>query len=245
MIIIPLSMIKVPKEIEALFYDPRTDSVNSLLRNIKKTHTQLLEKTDITKGILSSEKEEDEALIRNFHIPEKPLQKRLLPSLISNLFQGVSRWHFPKTMYNAAPPPLLSTVVTKMMTALYNPNLALHTASGRSLITEQKVIKAIAEYIGWDREKVGGVFTWGGKATTMYGIKLGLKKCSPDSVKHGVKEDVVVLSTKAGHPSHISDSEWLGIGTQNIVRMATDEHARVDLKEMESTIRKVVSEGKK
>lgn len=238
-------MIIVPKKIQDLFYDPKADSIQSLLKDIRKTHAQLLERTDLEKGTLASELVDDEVSIQSFRIPEKSLQKRFLPSVISNLFQGVSRWHFSRVMYNAAPPPLLSTVITKMMTSLYNPNLALHTASGRSLLTEQKVIKAIAEYVGWDREKAGGVFTWGGKATTMYGIKLGLKNCSPNSVTQGVKENIVVLSTKAGHPSHISDSEWLGIGASNVIRLGTDDNARVNLKEMELVIKRVTNEGKK
>ena len=238
-------MIKVSEKIKKLFYNPETDSIFSLLRDVKKTHAHLLEKTDLTKGTLTSDLASDERLIQSFKIPEMSLQKRSLPSLISNLFQGVSRWNFPHVMYNVAPPPLLSTVVTKIMTSLYNPNLALHTASGKSLLTEQKVIKAVAEYIGWDREKAGGVFTWGGKATTMYGIKLGLKNCSPHSAIQGVKENIVVLSTKSGHPSHISDSEWLGIGSSNIIRLGIDENSRVDLREMEVVIRRVTKEGKK
>lgn len=238
-------MIKIPKKIMRLFNDPRTDSVAYLMRDFKKTHSRLLDKTDLSKGTLASSPDNNDYVINNFKIPEKGVEHKLLPQIISNLFEGVSRWHFPNTMYNAAPPPLLPTVVTKIFTSLYNPNLALHTASGRSLLTEQKVIKSIAEYIGWDKENAGGVFTWGGKATTMYGIKFGLKNCSPNSATQGVKEDVIVLSTKAGHPSHISDSEWLGIGTLNIIRLETDESSRVDLREMERTIRKAVKSGRK
>jgi len=239
-------MIKISKNIKNLFYNPRTDSIVSLLRDVKHTHLKLMKKTDLTKGTLASSFVSDENLIKNFQIPEGSLEdNKSTPSIISGLFEGVSRWHFPNTMYNAAPPPLLPTVVTKIITSLYNPNLALHTASGKSLLVEQKVVKAIAEYVGWDREKAGGVFTWGGKATTMYGIKFGLKNCSSGSVMQGVKEDVIVLSTKVGHPSHISDAEWLGIGSSNVVRLGVDENSQVNLVEMEETIKRAVREKKK
>lgn len=238
-------MIKISKKIKSLFYNPKTDSIVSLLRDIKKTHSKLLEKTDLTKGTLTSRSVSDKSLVKNFKIPEKSLENKWIPTVVSDLFEGVSRWHFSNTMYNAAPPPLLSTVITKMITSLYNPNLALHSASGKSLLTEQKVIKAIAEYVGWDRENAGGVFTWGGKATTMYGIKFGLKNCYPNSVTQGIKEDVIVISTKVGHPSHISDSEWLGIGSSNVIRLGVDENSQVNLDEMEETIRKAVKEKKK
>ncbi|KKT91253.1 MAG: Pyridoxal-dependent decarboxylase domain protein [Candidatus Jorgensenbacteria bacterium GW2011_GWA2_45_13] len=238
-------MIRMPHTIKELFYNPRSDSIYDLVRSIKKTHREILKKTELRKVNVASKLVSDEVAIHNFSIPENSLQKRFFPSLISDLFQGVSRWHSPRTMYNIAPPPILPTVVTKAMTSLYNPNLALHTASGKSLLTEQKVIKAIAEYIGWDREKAGGIFTWGGKATTMYGIKLGLYNCSPHSATQGVKEDVIVLSTASGHPSHISDVEWLGIGTANIIRLDTDKNTRVNLKEMERVMKEAVKMGKK
>lgn len=238
-------MIRFPKKILELFYNPKTDSISPLINEIAKAHMEILKRTDFKKSTLTSVLVDDEKLINDFKIPEIGLKKKSILSEISNLFQGVSRWHSPNTMYNAAPPPLLPTVTTRVLTSLYNPNLALHTASGRSLLTEQKVIKAIAEYVGWNRKNAGGVFTWGGKATTIYGIKLGLKNCAPESVTQGIKGNIVVLSTEAGHPSHISDSEWLGIGSANTIRLKTDKNNRVNLQEMDQVIRKVTKGNKK
>lgn len=238
-------MVKLPKTIKDLFYNPKTDSISSLVQDIEETHAQILINTDLLKGTLSTNLKSDESAIQGFSIPNEGLSKRSFPSLISGLFQGVPRWHSYRTMYNVAPSPILPTVTTKAFTSLYNPNLALDTACGKSLLTEQKVIKAIAEYIGWDWQNAGGTFTWGGKATIMYGIKLGLKNCSPNSSAQGVKEDVVVLSTASGHPSHISDAEWLGIGTTNVIRLKTDRNTRVDLSEMRRVIEEKTKEGKK
>jgi L-2,4-diaminobutyrate decarboxylase len=238
-------MIRLPKTVKRLFYNPKTDSISSLVDEIEKTHIEILKRTNLKKSTLTSVLVDDEELIDAFKIPEVGIKKKSILSEIANLFQGVSRWHSPNTMYNAAPPPLLPTVTAGVMTSLYNPNLALHTASGRSLVTEQKVIKAIANYVGWDRKNAGGVFTWGGKATTIYGIKLGVKNCAPESITQGLKGNIVVLSTEAGHPSHISDSEWLGIGSSNTIRLKTDKNNRVDLQEMDRVIRKVTKEDKK
>lgn len=238
-------MVKLPKKIKDLFYNPKTDSILSLVQNIEETHAQILINTDLLKGTLPTDMESDESAIQSFKIPNKGLSKESFAPLISGLFQGVPRWHSSRTMYNVAPSPILPTVTTKAFTSLYNPNLALDTACGKSLLTEQKVIKAIAEYIGWDWQNAGGTFTWGGKATIMYGIKLGLKNCSPNSSVQGVKEDVVVLSTASGHPSHISDAEWLGIGTTNVIRLKTDRDTRVDLSEMRRVFEEKTKEGKK
>lgn len=232
---------KLPKTLQNLFYNPDTDSISSLIAGIEEAHSKVLQYTDTSKGTVLSLQRDG---VKGFEMPTKGVPEESFPSLVAKLFQGTPRWHSPRAMYNVAPPPVLPSVVAKTFTALYNPNLALDTASGKSLETEQAVVAAIAKYIGWGTQS-GGIFTSGGKATILYGIKLGLRRCYPNSSAEGVKEDIVVLSTASGHPSHISNAEWLGIGSANVIRLATDGEGRVDLDVMERTIRQQVSDGKK
>ncbi len=238
-------MVQLPKNIKELFYNPENDSITPLVKCLEDTHYNILKMTDVSKCVLSSRKEGREANIFNFSIPNRGISSDSFATVISGLFNGICRWHFPNTMYNVVPLPIMPTVVAKTLTSLYNPNLCLDTASGKGLLVEQGVVKAIAEYVGWDRDQAGGTFTWGGKATIMYGIKIGLKKCCPNSSKTGIKDDVIVFSTSSGHPAHISDVDWLGIGTNNIFRIKTTDDSRVDIDEMEKAIKERVVEGKK
>jgi len=238
-------MIQLPKSIKELFYNPEDDSISLLVKCIKESHDNILKMTDMSKCVLSSGKDNKDLDYLNFKIPNQGIPNDNFGLMISELFDGVCRWHFPNTMYNVVPLPVIPAVAAKTLTSLYNPNLCLDTASGNVLFVEQSVVGAIAEYIGWDREQAGGTFTWGGKATIMYGIKLGLKNCCPGSSKTGVKDDVVVFSTSSGHPAHTSDADWLGIGTANVLRIKVAKDSRVDLGEMEKSIREKVGEGKK
>lgn len=238
-------MKKIMNYIEKSFLHPKDDDITDILSTVKDVHDKNLNITDFNKGTLDISDDQDEHSVYGFSIPREGVSDQKIKSLISNLFQGTPRWHSPRTIYNAAPPPLQTTIATKFLTALYNPNLALHTASGKSLNTEQKVIKAIAKYVGWDETLAGGIFTWGGKATTMYAIKSGLGRCSLNSSKEGIKEDVVVISTEAGHPSHISDADWLGIGSSNVIRLGADKNLKIDLIQFEKVFRSYISEGKK
>lgn len=238
-------MVKISNKIKNLFYNPATDSIKSLLKNIKDVHTKIIQNTDFSKGTLPSQYKNYISLIQDFVIPQEGLPPKKLSGIIADSFKGAPRWHSPRTMYNVAPPPLLKTVAGVTLTSLYNPNILWDTAAGEIAIVEQKIIKAIAEYIGWDWQKAGGTFVFGGKATTMYGMKLGLKKCSEKSSLLGVKEDVVILSSKACHPSHLSDGDWLGIGSENVIRLGTNPKNQVNLDEMKKTIEEVVKKGKK
>lgn len=237
-------MVELPKNIKELFYDPRSDSISSLLGYIKGSHDKILEMTNFSSCIVSSKKDNNLDFL-NFKIDYHGISEENFCTTISDLFAGVCRWHSPNVMYNVVPLPVIPSVAAKTLTSLYNPNLCLDTASGKSLLVEQGVVRAIAEYIGWDGELAGGTFTWGGKATIMYGIKLGLKNCCPNSSRIGVKDDVIVFSTSSGHPAHTSDADWLGIGTANVFRIKVNKNGEVDLFEMEKSIREKVLEGKK
>ena len=238
-------MIKIPNKIKKLFYDPDTDSIKGLLKSIDDIHNKILKNTDLSKGTLLSNDENYQSLIQASTIPEEGLSETKLTELIANSFRGAPRWHSPVTMFNVAPPPLLETVASSALTSLYNPNIVYDTASGEIAIVEQKVIKAIAEYIGWDWKKAGGAFVFGGKATTLNGVKLGLEKCSEKSNTLGVKEDVIVLSTKVCHPSHPAIGSLLGIGSENVIRLNVNSDTQVDISEMEEVIKDAVKKGKK
>lgn len=238
-------MVKLSNKIKKLFYNPATDSIKILIDNIKVIHSKIIRNTDLSKGTLPSRYENYLSLIEDFTIPKDGLSEKKLSGIIANSFRGAPRWHSPHTMYNVAPSPLLETVASSALTSLYNPNILWDTAAGEIAIVEQKVIKAIAEYMGWDWQKAGGSFVFGGKATTMYGIKLGLKKCSKKSSSTGAKEDVIILSTKACHPSHSSDGDWLGIGSDNVIRLNITSENQVDLNEMRRVIEDATKNGKK
>lgn len=238
-------MIKLSNKIKKLFYNPATDSIKILLNNINTIHSKIIQSTNFSSGTLPSKHEDYISLIESFNIPNDGLPEKELSKIIADSFNGAPRWHSPRTMYNVAPPPLLKTVASNTLTSLYNPNILWDTAAGEIAIVEQRVIKAIAEYMGWDWRKAGGSFVFGGKATTMYGIKLGLKKCCKGSSSIGAKEDIIILSTKACHPSHSSDSDWLGIGSDNVIRLNITSENQVDLDEMRKVIKNALKNKEK
>ncbi len=233
------------RKIKRLFYNPETDSLKELLKIEKVLHSKILKKTDFSKAMLMLGATNYYNLIKNSKIPKKMENEDTLIDLIDDISGGLVRWHSPRTMYNLTPSPLLYTIAALSIFSLYNPNIVWDIPGGKTALAEQRVVKEIAEYIGWDWKTAGGVFTFGGKATTIYGIKVGLKKCFKESSKIGVKKEVIVISTKACHPSHIQDAEWLGIGAKNVVRLNTHQDSTLDLKELEEVMLSAIKNDKK
>jgi len=233
------------EDIKKLFYNPDTDSLRDTLRISNKIHEKVLEKTDFSKSIVPVESFNYLDLVKDLKLPQKIQSEDKAVKLITELFDGAVRWHSPRTMYNVTPPPLLYTIASNFLVSLYNPNLVWDMPAGKMASAEQRVIKQLTEYIGWDWKQAGGAFVFGGKATSLYAAKIGLRKALPDSQAEGVKKDVILISTKACHPSHISDGEWLGIGAKNVVRLNTHQDSTLDLVELKQTMQDAATNDKK
>ena len=54
-----------------------------------------------------------------------------------------------------------------------------------------------------------------------------------------------MISTKACHPSHISDGEWLGIGSNNVIRINTHPDSTLILEELEQVMQNAIHDGKR
>ena len=59
---------------------------------------------------------------------------------------------------------------------MYNPNIVSDEYSGRFSEAEIQSIAILSDLIGYDPQLSGGLFTFGGTGTILYGCKLGIEK---------------------------------------------------------------------
>ncbi|GAG82912.1 unnamed protein product, partial [marine sediment metagenome] len=60
------------------------------------------------------------------------------------------------------------------------PNLAIDVSCGGLGLTELEMVKHLSSLVGWDWRKSYGVFTFGGKGTDLYAIKVALQRSCPE-----------------------------------------------------------------
>ncbi len=76
----------------------------------------------------------------------------------------------------------------------------------------------LSDIIGYDQSISGGVFTFGGVGTILYGCKLGVEKMSGGiCMSEGIRDDVKIFASESSHYSRLNVAAWLGIGTKNVV----------------------------
>jgi len=137
-------------------------------------------------------------------------------------FDNTIKWDNPNVMYNIHPNVNLYSQVVSFFVSLFNPNFAQDLSSGKTMLAEKEVIKYLLTLVGWDTNKGSGIFTFGGKATNLYALKIALDKSFPNLRNEGIyNQKIKIFSTDKGHPAHQEICNWLGIGIKNLIRVKT------------------------
>ncbi len=158
--------------------------------------------------------------------------------------QGMTIFGHPRTQQNVIAPTTIPSLIGVLLASLHNPNISWDEYSKLVALAEAEVIGMTSKLIGYDPEQASGVFTFGGTGTTLYGVKVGLEKACPGTIKNGTS-DAVVFVSDAGHYCAANITGWLGIGTDNLITIPTTTENEIDLEILEQELRKALTDGKK
>ncbi len=149
----------------------------------------------------------------------------------------------PHTQQNVIPPPTISSLIGVLLASFYNPNLAWDEYSHRLAVAEVEMTAMMARLVGYEADRAGGVFTFGGTGTTLYGVKIGLEKAAPGVMESGVRGDVVILASEASHYCRYNIAGWLGLGARNVMTIPTDARNAMNVDVLRERAREALQRG--
>ncbi|MFO0876869.1 MAG: pyridoxal-dependent decarboxylase [Gemmataceae bacterium] len=164
---------------------------------------------------------------------------------IVGYLEGMTIFGHPRTQQNVVGPTTIPSLVGVLLSSMYNPNLCSDEYSHLISFAEIEVTAIIARLMGFDPQKAGGVFTFGGTGTTLYGVRIGLEKACPGSMEQGLREEVVLFSSDCAHYCRYSVASWLGMGAHAAITIPTNEDNSIDLDRLGQAARQALREGKK
>jgi glutamate/tyrosine decarboxylase-like PLP-dependent enzyme len=168
----------------------------------------------------------------------------VIPELVSYL-EGMFIWGHPRSQINVVPNPSLASIIGVLLPLLYNPNLCSDESARRFAEAEVRATSMAAALVGYDAARAGGVFTFGGTGTLLYGAKVGLEKALPGAGHRGVKADAVIVASNQSHYSCLNVANWLGIGQDNVVLVPTEPDNSIEIAALERVLRETLAAGKK
>ena len=162
-----------------------------------------------------------------------------------DLFRGMPQWNHPLTMPNVIPPANLASIVAAFMTEVFSPNIIEGEYSWNVEFSELESAAMLAHLIGWDSQQAGGLFTFGGSGCYLYGLKYALTKVlGKESRYKGIRTDGKLLVSRQGHYCKLNNTDWTGLGMDNIVEIKTNPLTNaMDLNDLEAKMQDLQAAG--
>ena len=170
--------------------------------------------------------------------------EEVTPELVGYL-KGMTIFGHPRTQQNVTPPTSIPSLIGVLLASLCNPNLGWDEYSKRVALAEVEATAMVSDLVGYDPTKASGVFTFGGTGTTLYGVKLGLEKAIPGTMRNGVQGDAVVFASDVSHYCRINVTGWLGMGSKSVVEIPSTSDNAIDIRLLAIRAREALQQGKK
>ncbi len=169
--------------------------------------------------------------------PEGESFTEVLNHIIST-FEGLPNWGHPLNMSNICPQENYAAIAASMLTQMFSPNILEAEYAWNTSIAELESSAILADMAGWDSEKAGGVFTYGGSGCWMYQLKYALSRVLPGSREQGIRTDAKVLCSEQAHYAMLNSTDWTGLGMNNIIKIKTHPDTNtMDLTHLEQAIK--------
>jgi len=169
-----------------------------------------------------------------------------MTALLADYCQGMTIWSHPNAQLNVIPPPTIPSITAFIAAAIYNPNIITDEYAGRFSEAEIQSIAMLSDLVGYDPQQSGGLFTFGGTGTILYGCKLGIEKIlGGKGMQEGIREDFKIFSSDVSHYSRLNVAAWLGVGTKNLIAIPSTSNNEMSLSALEEALRASLGRGEK
>lgn len=178
--------------------------------------------------------------------PESMQPVEEITRVLADYCRGMTIWAHPNAQVNVIPPTTIPSILACIAAAIYNPNLIWDEYSARFAEAEIAAVAMLSDLIGYDPHLSGGVFTFSGTGTILYGSKLAIEKMSGGRSMHeGIREDLKIVSSGASHYARLNVSGWLGLGMKNLVTIPATADNEMSLPDLEAYLRQAFERGEK
>lgn len=183
---------------------------------------------------------------REAAFPDEMSSVEAITAVIAEYCEGMTVWSHPNAQANVIPPPTIASITAFIAAAIYNPNIIWDEYSARFAEAEVRAIAMLSDLIGYAADRSGGLFTFGGTGTILYGCKLALERLSDGkTMETGIREDLKIVCSEVSHYSHLNVAAWLGLGTRNILAVPSTSENEICLVSLEKTLRESFAKGER
>ncbi len=235
---------KIVQDLRQAFPQPVSDRVHDAYFAFSVLRT--LDQVDSMKSaapVLGTPTEPNYDFARSQRMADDPQPLEQVTRQLVDHLSGMFIWGHPRAQINVVPPPTIASIIGGLIPSIYNPNLVSEESSRQVAVSEVEASSIAAALVGYDPLCSAGIFTFGGTATTLYGVRIGLEKALPGTMQHGLRSPAAVVCSERAHYAARTVSGWLGLGYDQLVQVPTDIKNEMQVCVAESMCRDLLKGG--
>jgi L-2,4-diaminobutyrate decarboxylase len=183
-----------------------------------------------------------EKVVKYAKFPNRGMSETKVVDELVKLYEGVNLWAHPQTQVNVVPPPTNLSIAAAALAARFNENSIWDHYGVSAAVSEVQAIAMLSDLIGYNKQKAGGIFTFGGTGCNLYAARMGIEKADPDAKRTGIRDRIKFFCSDTSHYSILSAGIWTGIGSENVVKIRTTDDNRMDVKDLEKHMKKAIKD---
>lgn len=237
---------QIVRDLRQAFPQPVSDRVHDAYFGF--SFLRALDQVDALKSVmpmLGQPVELDYDAARALRIGDDPQPLEQVTRRLVEHLSGLFIVGHPRAQINVVAPPTISSIIGGLLPSIYNPNLVSEESSRQVGMSEIEVASMTADLVGYEPDRAGGVFTFGGTGTTLYGVKMGVEKACPGSMKSGLKTLPFVVCSAQAHYACRTVTGWLGLGQDQLIEVPTDQNNEIRPCLLETHCRDLLKQGEK
>ncbi|XP_036394340.1 acidic amino acid decarboxylase GADL1-like [Megalops cyprinoides] len=136
------------------------------------------------------------------------------------------------------------SLVGRFITEAINPSLYTYEVAPVFILTEEAVLKKMMGFLGWEKEG-DGIFSPGGSVSNMYAVNVARYNHMPGIKEQGLSgmPRLILFTSQECHYSVAKAAAFLGIGTNNVYVVSSDERGKMIPAELEKQVLRAKEEG--
>lgn len=158
----------------------------------------------------------------------------LLQRLNEDILPGNLGIHHPHNLGHQVATPLPAAALCDLVAALTNQAMAVYETGPSATMLERQVIRWLSTLIGWEQVEVNGVLTSGGAQANLTALLAARQHAQPDTWQSGIssQQRLKILASEHSHYSVSRAAGIMGLGTNAVIKIATDDQGRMLLPEI-------------
>lgn len=151
-------------------------------------------------------------------------------SLLEKALSRGNQLHNPRYVGHQVPPPIPIAAWFDTVGAMTNQVMAVYEMGPWATAMEKAMVDRLGRAIGWARGEFSGLITHGGSLANLTALLTARNVCFSMAWKQGVGKEVspMILAHQDAHYSVTRAAGILGLGTENVERIPSDNRRRMD-----------------